>query len=38
MRRLHGKNHSLSRKTEAIGYAHVIKAMLDRRRSERGQS
>jgi glycosyltransferase involved in cell wall biosynthesis len=38
MRRLHGKNHSLSRKTEAIGYAHVIKAMLDRRRAERGRS
>jgi glycosyltransferase involved in cell wall biosynthesis len=38
MRRLHGKNHSLSRKTDAIGYAHVIKAMLDRRRAERGQS
>ena len=38
MRRLHGNNHSLSRKTDAIGYAHVIKAMLDRRRAERGQS
>ena len=38
MRRLHGGNHSLSRKTEAVGYAHVIKAMLDRRRAQRGQS
>jgi glycosyltransferase involved in cell wall biosynthesis len=38
MRRLHGSNHSLSRKTDAIGYAHVIKAMLDRRRAESGQS
>ncbi|WP_119303749.1 glycosyltransferase family 2 protein [Dongia deserti] len=37
MRRLHGKNHSLSRKTEAVGYAHVLKAMLDRRRAESGQ-
>ncbi|MEZ5831265.1 MAG: glycosyltransferase family A protein [Dongiaceae bacterium] len=33
-RRLHGKNHSLSRKTEAVGYAHVLKAILDRRRAE----
>ena len=32
MRRLHGKNHSLSRKSEAVGYAHVVKAILDRRR------
>jgi glycosyltransferase involved in cell wall biosynthesis len=32
MRRLHGKNHSLSRKSEATGYAHVVKAILDRRR------
>ena len=38
MRRLHGKNHSLSRKTEAVGYAHVLKAMLDRRRGQSGQS
>lgn len=38
MRRLHGNNHSLSRKTEAIGYAHVLKAMLDRRRAERERS
>ena len=38
MRRLHGRNHSLSRKTDAVGYAHVIKAMLDRRRAERGES
>ena len=38
LRRLHGNNHSLSRKTDAIGYAHVIKAMLDRRRAERDQS
>jgi glycosyltransferase involved in cell wall biosynthesis len=37
MRRLHGKNHSLSRKTEAVGYAHVVKAMLDRRRKQPGQ-
>lgn len=37
-RRLHGNNHSLSRKTDAIGYAHVIKAMLDRRRAERNES
>ena len=37
MRRLHGKNHSLSRKTEAVGYAHVLKAMLDRRRRQSGQ-
>ncbi|HSE73202.1 MAG TPA: glycosyltransferase family A protein [Dongiaceae bacterium] len=34
MRRLHGKNHSLSRKTETVGYAHVLKAMLERRRSQ----
>jgi glycosyltransferase involved in cell wall biosynthesis len=34
MRRLHGKNHSLSRKTEAVGYAHVVKAMLERRRGQ----
>lgn len=38
MRRLHGRNHSLTRKTEAIGYAHVLKAMLDRRRARSGQS
>jgi len=38
MRRLHGKNHSLSRKTEATGYAHVVKAMLDRRRGQPRQS
>lgn len=38
MRRLHGKNHSLSRKTEAVGYAHVLKAMLDRRRGQSGRS
>lgn len=36
-RRLHGKNHSLSRKTEAIGYTHVVKAMLDRRRGQSRQ-
>lgn len=35
MRRLHGNNHSLSRKNEAVGYAHVLKAVLDRRRAER---
>ena len=38
MRRLHGANHSLSRKTEAVGYAHVLKAILDRRRGQTGQS
>jgi glycosyltransferase involved in cell wall biosynthesis len=38
MRRLHGKNHSLSRKKEAVGYADVLKAMLDRRRGQPGQS
>lgn len=38
MRRLHGKNHSLSRKTEAVGYAHVLKAMLERRRGQPGRS
>jgi len=38
MRRLHGGNHSLSRKTEAVGYAHVLKAMLDRRRAQSRQS
>ncbi len=37
-RRLHGGNHSLSRKTEAVGYAHVLKAMLDRRRAQTKQS
>jgi glycosyltransferase involved in cell wall biosynthesis len=37
-RRLHGKNHSLCRKTEATGYAHVVKAMLDRRRGQSGKS
>lgn len=38
MRRLHGRNHSLSRKIEPAGYTHVLKAMLDRRRAQRGQS
>jgi glycosyltransferase involved in cell wall biosynthesis len=38
MRRLHGKNHSLSRKNEATGYAHVLKAMLNRRRGQSRQS
>jgi len=38
MRRLHGANHSLKRKTEAVGYAHVLKAILDRRRGQPGQS
>lgn len=37
MRRLHGKNHSLSRKTETVGYAHVLKAMLERRRSQQSR-
>ena len=35
MRRLHGNNHSLSRKREAVGYAHALKAILDRRRADR---
>jgi glycosyltransferase involved in cell wall biosynthesis len=34
MRRLHGKNHSLSRKVDPTGYAHVLKAMMDRRRGQ----
>jgi GT2 family glycosyltransferase len=34
LRRLHGKNHSLSRKTETVGYAHVLKAILERRRGQ----
>lgn len=34
-RRLHGANHSLTRRSEAVGYAHVLKAMLDRRRTQR---
>jgi glycosyltransferase involved in cell wall biosynthesis len=38
MRRLHGRNHSLTRKAAGTGYAHVLKAMLDRRRSQSGQS
>lgn len=38
MRRLHGRNHSLTRKTQDAGYAHVLKAMLDRRRARSGQS
>lgn len=38
MRRLHGGNHSLTRKTEAVGYTHVLKAMLDRRRAQREES
>lgn len=37
MRRLHGKNHSLSRKAETVGYAHVLKAMLDRRRAQQSR-
>jgi glycosyltransferase involved in cell wall biosynthesis len=37
MRRLHGRNHSLTRKSQDIGYAHVLKAMLDRRRARNGQ-
>jgi glycosyltransferase involved in cell wall biosynthesis len=32
MRRLHGRNHSLTRKTHPQGYADVLKAVLDRRR------
>jgi glycosyltransferase involved in cell wall biosynthesis len=35
MRRLHGRNHSLTRKTDPQGYAHVLKAMLDRRRKDK---
>jgi glycosyltransferase involved in cell wall biosynthesis len=35
MRRLHGRNHSLTRKTSPQGYAPVLKAMLDRRRAQR---
>jgi glycosyltransferase involved in cell wall biosynthesis len=35
MRRLHGRNHSLTRKNNPQGYAHVLKAMLDRRRAQR---
>lgn len=38
MRRLHGNNHSLSRKGEAVGYAHALKAILDRRRAERSKT
>lgn len=38
MRRLHGRNHSLTRKTRDVGYAHVLKAMIDRRRARSGQS
>lgn len=38
MRRLHGRNHSLTRKAEPASYAHVLKAMLDRRRGQSGQS
>jgi glycosyltransferase involved in cell wall biosynthesis len=34
MRRLHGKNHSLSRKADVSGYTRVLKAMLDRRRMQ----
>lgn len=37
MRRLHGSNHSLTRKSQDVGYAHVLKAMLDRRRARGGQ-
>lgn len=37
-RRLHGGNHSLTRKTDPQGYAHVLKAMLDRRRAQRGDT
>jgi glycosyltransferase involved in cell wall biosynthesis len=37
MRRLHGRNHSLTRKSQDVGYAHVLKAMLDRRRARSGQ-
>ena len=33
MRRLHGRNHSLTRTTQDVGYAHVLKAVLDRRRT-----
>jgi hypothetical protein len=36
MRRLHGRNHSLTRKNNSQGYAHVLKAMMDRRRAVRG--
>jgi hypothetical protein len=36
MRRLHGRNHSLTRKNNPQGYAHVLKGMLDRRRAVRG--
>lgn len=35
MRRLHGRNHSLTRKAETTGYAHVLKSILDRRRAQR---
>jgi glycosyltransferase involved in cell wall biosynthesis len=37
LRRLHGHNHSLTRRTETVGYAHVLKTMLDRRRAQRGE-
>jgi glycosyltransferase involved in cell wall biosynthesis len=37
MRRLHGRNHSLTRKSQDVGYAHVLKAMLDRRRARSSQ-
>lgn len=38
MRRLHGANHSLTRRNETVGYAHVLKSILDRRRSWRDGS
>jgi glycosyltransferase involved in cell wall biosynthesis len=33
MRRVHGGNHSLTRQSQPQNYAHVLKAMLDRRRA-----